>query len=127
MGTQRAGHEVLLVLGKHHPCNVASKTPTPHTDTSPVNVLDLVHQFPDDVQGVGCLVAPQLPVYSVFESAPLITGSPHVNVGHDEVPLAGEVGVPARRPLAGHSLGAGASVSEKYPLDKFIFCAENVF
>ena len=108
-----AGHDVLLVLGKHHPCNVASKTPTPHTDTSPVNVLDLDHQFPDDVQGVGCLVAPQLPVHGVFESAPLITGSPHVNVGHDEVPLAGEVAVPAQGPPARDSLGARASVSTK--------------
>ena len=35
----------------------------------------------------------------------------HVDVGHDEVPLAGEVGVPAHAPLAAHRLGAGAAVA----------------
>ena len=35
----------------------------------------------------------------------------HVDVGHYEVPVAGEVGVPAHAPLAAHRLGAGAAVT----------------
>ena len=35
----------------------------------------------------------------------------HVDVGHYEVPLAGEEGVPAHAPLAAHRLGAGAAVT----------------
>ena len=35
----------------------------------------------------------------------------HVDVSHYEVPLAGEVSVPAHAPLAAHRLGAGAAVT----------------
>ena len=41
----------------------------------------------------------------------LEAGAAHVDVGHYEVPLAGEVSVPAHGPLAAHRLGAGAAVT----------------
>ena len=52
-------------------------------------------------------------VGATWHTAHLEARAPHVDVGHDEVPVAGEEGVPAHRPLAAHGLGAGAAVAEQ--------------
>ena len=50
---------------------------------------------------------------ATWHTAHLEARAPHVDVGHDEVPVAGEEGVPAHGPLAAHGLGAGAAVAEQ--------------
>ena len=47
----------------------------------------------------------------LFAKLYLEAGAAHVDVGHYEVPVAGEVSVPAHAPLVAHGLGAGAAVT----------------
>ena len=47
------------------------------------------------MEGVLSLMGPQLTIHGVFEGLPLEASSSHINVGHNEVPLASQVGVPA--------------------------------
>ena len=99
-------------LGHDHAGHVAAVAPAPDTDLLLVNELEFLRELLDHVQSVRGLQLAQLLVHGVFEGVPLEARAPHVNVCRDEVPLAGEVGVPRDGPLAAHCLSAGPRVSE---------------
>ena len=66
------------------------------------------------VTGGLCRIYPSVGFYIVLLTSYLEASAPHINVGHDEVPLTGEEGVPADCPLARDGLGSRASISETY-------------
>ena len=100
-------------LGHHEAGDVTSVAPAPDANPLAVDEPELLPQLADHVQRVLGLPPPQLLVHAVLEVVPLEACPAHVDVGGDEVPLAGQEGLPGDGPLLVDSLSAGPGVAKQ--------------
>ena len=68
---------------------------------------------PDNVEGVGDLVAAEPSEHGVFELVALVAGAPHIDGGNNEVSLTGKISVPSDGPFRSHCLRTWTSITKR--------------